>query len=98
MRLIGVITVPTTETKNNTTTAVPFVLPKTGKLKIQTDTAGVLVELGIGAAFATTAARGLRLAQFETTSFAMAGIQSVLSVIHPGAGTATIKVFAEASS
>lgn len=94
-RLLGVLTIATTLTKNNTDTAVPFALPKTGRLTLQSDTTGVFAELGLGAAFATTADRGQRLVQYTPVSFALGNIQWVLSVSHPGAGTAVIKVFWE---
>lgn len=98
MRHLGSISINTLLTKNNTDTAVPFTLPKTGKITLQSDTAAVFAELGIGAAFATTAARGRRLEQFTPVSFLLGGVQWVLSIINPTGGTVVVKVFWEPSA
>jgi hypothetical protein len=95
MRLLGVITVATAAVKNNKDTAVPFTLPKNVRaLALQSDTAAVFVELGLGDTFAATAARGRRLGQFEWAEFRMGGVQWVVSVRNDTGGSANVKVFA----
>jgi hypothetical protein len=94
MKLLGVITVLTTATKNNKDTAVPFALPAVGKIAMQSDTAGVFAELGLADNFTTDENKGRRLGQYEWAEMQMGlGVAPVLSVKNPTGGTAVIKVW-----
>lgn len=94
MKLLGVISVPTTGTKNNKDTAVPFDLPARGRIALQPDTAAVFAEVGVADDFATTANSGRRLGQFEWAEIPInLGGSPVLSVHNPTGGTALVKVW-----
>lgn len=98
MIYLGSISMLTTEAKNNTNTAVPFVLPTTGKITLQSDTAGAFAALGFGAAFVATAAAGRRLDQYTPATMLLGHVQRVLGIINPTGGTVVVKVFWEPSS
>lgn len=94
MRYLGTITAPTANARNNKSTAAPFDLPKNiRRLACQSD-AVVHVELGIGDAFATTAARGRRMAANEMIELSIGGVEWALSVRNDSGGDANVKVFA----
>lgn len=80
---------------------VTFLIPEAVKrLFFQSDTDGVQFELGTGASFATTAARGAFIVagSIPQGPFNTGGTQPVVSIWNPTAGTAKVNVYAAPAS
>lgn len=93
MKHIGTIVVAAAGTKNNKDTATSFDIAKKSRIAIQSDTAGVYAELGIGAAFTTDVNKGRKLAVDAWVEIDLADIETVLSIHNPTGGEAKVKVF-----
>lgn len=100
MRLLGTITVPAASSRNNTDTAVPFVIPLTVRaLRLRTADADLGFELRPDATspstFATTAAAGYPLAAnvAENVRTGRPGAPIVLAVFNAGGAPEAVKVW-----